>query len=398
MVFKLSQIVPAVLKSVALSAVGSLAALVVVFIVYMEKRPDLEVWHTADLDAEFTASSGVETFAGYLALEERLFRQLEERVRAKTPPGERRLLNRYHRGGLSDPSRWSPNWNRTFELPSAAPSAGMLLLHGMSDSPYSLRNIGQRLNAAGAWVVGLRVPGHGTAPSGLVTVSRQDMASAVRLAMRHLAARAHGRPLGIVGYSNGAALAVDYAVSAVEDETLPRPEKLVLLSPAVGVTPAAALAVWQARLGHLLGLEKLAWNDILPEYDPFKYGSFAVNAGDVVYRLTRRIQTGLDALKNAGTLDRFPKVIAFSSVVDATVSTPALVQGLFERLPPGDHELFLFDINRLAEMAPILARDPAALIQGLVEKPDRPFTFSRITNENGESRRVVLRRSPPGSS
>lgn len=396
MVHRLSRFFQSVFKVLACSAGGSLVVLVVVFIVYMEKRPDLEVWHTADLDEEFTASGGVENFADYVALEDRLFRQLDEAVYAKTPPEERRLINRYNRGSLSDPARWSPNWNRTFELPAAAPEAGVLLLHGMSDSPYSLRRLGQRLNAADALVVGLRVPGHGTAPSGLVEVAWKDMAAAVRLAMRHLAAKAEGRPLFIVGYSNGAALAVEYAISAIEDKALPGVSKLVLLSPAIGVTSVAALAVWQARLGHLLGLEKLAWNAILPEYDPFKYGSFAVNAGDVVYRLTIRIQAGLDALKKAGKLDRFPPVMAFSSVVDATVSIPALVQGLFEKLPAGDHELVLFDINRMAEMEPILERDPAAMIRLLEEDRSRPFTFSLVTNENAESRRVVLRQSRPG--
>jgi len=30
----------------------------------------------------------------------------------------------------------------------------------------------------------------------------------------------------------------------------------------------------------------LAWNSVVPEYDPFKYNSFAINAGDQAYRLT----------------------------------------------------------------------------------------------------------------
>jgi hypothetical protein len=47
---------------------------------------------------------------------------------------------------------------------------------------------------------------------------------------------------------------------------------MVLLSPEIGVIPLAALAIWQARLGHLLGLQKLEWNSILPEYEPYKYG------------------------------------------------------------------------------------------------------------------------------
>ncbi len=293
---------------------------------------------------------------------------------------------------------WSPNWNRSFELPVDAAKAGVLLLHGMSDSPYSLRHLGQRLNAAGASVLGLRIPGHGTAPSGLIEATWQDMAMAVRLAVQHLAGQAGERPLYIVGYSNGAALAVHYALAMLQDETLPKVERLVLLSPAIGVTPAAALAVWQARLGHLLGFDKLAWNVILPEYDPYKYGSFAVNAGDVVYRLTNELQQGLDQLKGTGKLEHFPSLLAFSSVVDATVATPALVKGLFERLPAGEHELVLFDINRMAEIEPLLGKDPGPVVQALQNDPGRAFTLSLVTNEDAKSHGVVAHSSGPGGS
>ena len=393
---RMSRLVRRVFMATAYSTAGALVVLVVVFIAYMERRPDLEVWHLADLDEELTAASEIATFADYLALEERLFAQLEREVYAKVTADERRLINRYNSNSLSDPARWSPNWNRSFELPADLPKAGVLLLHGMSDSPYSLRNLGQRLNAAGALVLGLRVPGHGTAPSGLVEVTWQDMAAAVRLAMRHLAEQTGDAPLYIVGYSNGAALAVHYALSTIGDEEMPKAEGLVLLSPAIGVTGAAALAVWQARVGHLLGLEKLAWNAILPEYDPYKYGSFAVNAGDLVYRLTNRIQEQLDNLSGAGQIGGFPRLLAFSSVVDATVSTPALVEGLFERLPAGDHELVLFDINRMAEIEPIMRSDPIRAIQALRDDPDRAFSFTLVTNEDTEHREVIARTDRPG--
>jgi hypothetical protein len=177
------------LVAVLYSACGAAVTLLVVAVLYMEKRPDLAIWHTADLDEEFTEISRVDSFADYLALEERLFAQLHEQVYAKVPASERRLINRYDRNSLSDPERWSPNWNRSFELAAARPKAAVLLLHGMSDSPYSLRTLGQTLNAAGATVLGMRMPGHGTAPSGLVEITWQDMAAAVRLAMRHLATR-----------------------------------------------------------------------------------------------------------------------------------------------------------------------------------------------------------------
>jgi len=260
----------------------------------------------------------------------------------------------------------------------------------MSDSPYSLRKLGQRLNSEGFHVLGLRMPGHGTAPSGLVELTWQDMAAATRLAMQHLAGKNPGRPLYIVGYSTGAALAVHYALAAQEDESLPKIERIVLLSPAIGVSPVAAFAVWQARLGHLLGLDKLAWNDLLPEYDPFKYGSFAVNAGDVVYRLTNQIQERISALESEAELEKFPEILAFSSIVDATVSTPALVSGLFKRLPENGHELVLFDVNREEGIEPLMKRNPDEIIREIKQDANREFILSIVTNESPGSRAVTV--------
>jgi alpha-beta hydrolase superfamily lysophospholipase len=379
-------------------SLGVAFALVVVFVLYLNDRPDLSIWHLAELDEEFTADSEVSSFKDYLALEDRLFKQLDELVYAKIEPEQKSLINRYNRGSLSDPEQWTPNWNRSYELPVKSPRVAVLFLHGMSDSPYSLRNLAERLHKAGAYAVGLRIPGHGTAPSGLVTVTWQDMDAAVRLAMRHVAEKASGQPVYIVGYSNGGALAVNYALDALNDAALPQINGLVLLSPEIGLARVAALAIWQARLGNLLGLEKLAWNGLLPEYDPYKYGSFAVNAGDVAHRLTNEIQQSITALGANGKLQGIPPILAFSSIVDATVTAPDLIDGLFNRLPEAGHELVLFDINRMADIEPIMKWDSSKMFAALQRNPGRTFTLSLLTNKGGSSRDVMLVSKKPEES
>lgn len=370
---------------------GVVVAMLIAYVLYLNSGPDLHLWHEVELDEEFTVDSGVETFDEYLALEERLFKQLDELVYAEIPPEQKRPINRYNRGSLTDPATWSPNWNRSFLLPAESPRAGVLLLHGMSDSPYSLRALGERLQQEGMNVLGLRMPGHGTVPSGLVELTRQDMTKAVRLAMRHLEKIKEGRPIYLVGYSTGAALAMLYSLSMLEDETLPPIERIVLISPAIGIKPVAALAVWQGRLGWLLGLEKLAWTDILPEYDPFKYGSFAVNAGDVIYQMTIEIRDRITELDKQGKLDSVPPILAFSSIVDATVSTPDLIKGLFDRLPAGKHELVLFDINRMAAIEPIMNWDPSKVVDALQANRSSHVYLSLVTNRDKQSRAVIVR-------
>jgi alpha-beta hydrolase superfamily lysophospholipase len=382
-----------IFKVLAYLTLGGLAVLLIVFVLYLESRQDLKVWHDAGLDAEFTSKSPVADFSEYLQLEEKLFQQLEENVYARIEPGDRNFLNRFNHGSLSDPNRWQQNWNRTFELSHAAPKAGVLLLHGMSDSPYSLRNIGQSLHNAGASVIGLRIPGHGTAPSGLVEMHWQDMTLAVKLAMKHLHEQARDQPLYIIGYSNGSALAVYYALSSLRDDLLPKTDGLVLVSPAIGVTPLALFAVWQARLGHLLGLDKLAWNSIEPEYDPFKYNSFAVNAGDQIYKLTNQIQNLLIKHGETNSLVHLPPILAFQSVVDATVPASATITGLFGKLPADGHELVLFDINRINQAEKFFKNDPKPYLDRMLNNSQLSFTLALVANQYDSSRKVhVLHR------
>lgn len=370
---------------------GSLAMAITAFVLYLEGQQDLDLWHTVKLDEEYREDSGLSGLADYLELEERLFRQLEEEVYAQTGSAAAYELNRYRRGSRSDPARWEQDWNRTFELPHGQPTAAVLLLHGLSDSPYSLRAPGFALNLAGAHVLGLRLPGHGTAPSGLVDTSWQDMAAVVELAVKDLSSRFPGLPLYIVSYSNGASLALNYTLLSFEDTALPRVERMVLIAPQIGVTDFAALAVWQARLGRLLGLDKLAWNSIGPEYDPFKYGSFAINAGDISHRITGRIQSRLAQLAKSGRLGDMPPILAFSSVVDGTVRAPDLITRLFNPLPPGGHELVFFDINRKAGIQTLLRWRPDSLVNAFREVSDMEYRLFLVTNQGPDSAHVVLR-------
>jgi len=396
MAFRIRSLLRHLLRFGFYGAAGVFLTLVVVFVLYMNGRPDLSVWHLAELDEEFTEDSDVSSFEDYLALEDRLFKQLDDKVYAEITPGQMTQINRFHKLSYSDPGRWPQNWNRSYEMPIAKPRAGVLLLHGMSDSPYSLRSLAEGLHDAGAYVVGLRIPGHGTAPSGLIRVTWQDMAAAVSIAMKHLAEKTPGLPLHIVGYSNGGALAVNYVLGAVDHPESPQVTSIALLSPEIGISKVAVLAVWQARLGALLGLDKLSWNDILLEYDPYKYGSFAVNAGDVAYRLTAEIQRQLTSLNKNGKIKNIPPILAFSSMVDATVSAPTLIAGLFNRIPEGGHELVLFNINSKADIEPLLKWDPTKMFSVLQENPGRTFTLSLVTNKSPDSSEVILARKHPG--
>ena len=352
------------------------------------------------LTAEFTAEMAdeIQTFDDYRKLEDRLFAQLEEEVYARTKTGPEYALVRYSSGSAADPQRREPNWNRSFELPAKTVAGGVLLLHGMSDSPYSLRALGERLNQHNYWVIGLRLPGHGTAPSGLKSISWRDMAVAVRLSMEHLASKVGQKPIHIAGYSTGAPLAIDFALNALEERMSPVPASLVLISPAIGIHPTAALAKWKRRLSLLPGLGGLAWLSVLPEFDPYKYNSFATNAGEQVHSLTRSVARRLATRARSAPGEILPPTLVFKSTVDATVSTDAVVDRLLKHLRPDRHELVLFDINRFAAKSTLLISDSAPLTARVMADKSLPFVVTLVTNENPESTVVVARRKPPFSA
>lgn len=387
------------------SALGSvLLGLVLIlaggYVFFLTRGPEPKVWHTAHLEQEFTAARAgeVTSIAAYRRLEDRLYVELKSRVLDRVQPDERNPFNRYASGSRSDPAVWPSNWNRTFEITPEHPTGAALLLHGLTDSPYSMRSIGEHLASRGLKVVGLRLPGHGTAPSGLLSFEVEDMEAAVRMAVRDLRRQmGPDRPVYIVGYSNGAALAVDYTVSAVQDPSLPRPAGLVLLSPAIGISPFAVVARLRTGLSSVPGLGRAAWQVIETEFDPYKYSSFSFHAAGETQRLTSGLAKRVERLAAGGKIKGFPPVLAFLSTVDATIVAPAVVDALFAHLAPESHELVLFDVNRYSEIQALLVADPGPLTQKLLAMPDRSFGLTVITNADPGTLQVKELRAEPGS-
>jgi alpha-beta hydrolase superfamily lysophospholipase len=358
----------------------------------------LEPWHTEKLTEEFThdKTTYIQSLDDYLELEQRLFRQQDEIIYAVTETGPEQALNRYSAGSNADPRKYETNLNHSFELVSDKPRGGVLLLHGMSDSPYVLRALGRKLHEQGYQVVGMRMPGHGTIPSGLRHISHSDMTAAVRIGMRHLDDQLEGKPIHMVGYSNGAPLAIEFTLDALEGNGNPVPASLVLISPALGIHPAAGMARFLDNLSFLPGLDSWSYTEIESEFDPFKYNSFATNAADVVYSLTRSVARRVKQRAKAAPEIVLPPVLVFKSTVDATVTTDAVIDNLLDHLEPDHHELVLFDINRHAAVtSKMLIQDPAPFTNRILNTADKPFAVTLVTNVNEESVKVVSQYFPP---
>jgi alpha-beta hydrolase superfamily lysophospholipase len=232
-----------------------------------------------------------------------------------------------------------------------------------------------------------------------VKSTADDWIAAVRLGARHVRSKiGAGRPLVLVGYSNGGALVTRYTLEALEDSSLPRPDRLILISPMIGVTPTARLASVISALGPIPYFEKARWLDVVPEYNPFKYNSFPANAGRQTFDITQDLRRRLARAATSQQLSKFPPVLTFQSLVDATVSTPAVVAGLYDHLPSNGSALVLFDINRLARLDAFIQPADLTLIARLFHGQARRYQITVVSNAGRDTLEVAARDVAPGST
>jgi len=360
--------------------------------------PDLPPWLVVvppDSDArEIDAMD----WAGYLAAEARAFDTAWREVSARLTPDQRIPANRYFDGSPVNPVRFARDWNRSFVLePAGTPAGAAVLIHGMTDAPFSMRHLAETYREQGWLAIAPRMPGHGVLPSGLTRVEWEDWLAATRLAVREARRRlGPDRPIHLVGYSNGGALSVKYALDAIEDPRLPRPDRLVLVSPMIGVTAFARFAGIAGLPALLPAFDRAAWLDVVPEFNPFKFNSFPVNAARQSHLLTAAVQEQTRRLANADQLDRLAPVLTFQSVVDSTVSTSAIVGALYAHLPENGSELVLFDLNRNAPTGPLVAPRVETALERLVPPGPRRYRVTLVTNADPGTATAVARTMPAG--
>ncbi len=347
-----------------------------------ETGAPLEIWHTfvpEELDATAIDEADWRT---WLLAEDRVMAEVRSGVTDRLEPGDRIAANRYYEGSPVYPPGLARDWNRSYVLLPEGPAKGAaVFLHGLTDSPYSLRHIAKRYRDLGWVTVAIRLPGHGTVPAGLYDVEWPDWAAAVRLAVREARELAgDGVPLHIVGFSNGGALALKYALEALDDPALDRPDRLILVSPMIGVTEFARFAGLAGLPAYFPRFARAAWIAVLPEFNPFKYNSFPINGARQSHLVTAALRSELARRAGNGGLDALPPILTFQSVIDFTVSTPAVIDTLYNRLPANGSELVLFDLNRSARFGPLLRPSAATAIDRLLPDPPRRYTATTVVD------------------
>jgi esterase/lipase len=195
---------------------------------------------------------------------------------------------------------------------------GVLLIHGLTDSPYFMRHLASFFQQNGFRVMAILLPGHGTQAGDLLDVRWQEWVRAVAYGVAQLDIEVE--EIHLAGLSTGAALAIYHSLLDT------RIRSLLLFSPALRITPLAALANLHKIYSWLLPSAK--WIDIMPDVDIYKYESFPKNAVAQTYAMIKN----LHAMLHKHELN-LPVFIA-ASADDTTVDSSATLDFMAHSLHP----------------------------------------------------------------
>ena len=203
---------------------------------------------------------------------------------------------------------------------------GIVLIHGLSDSPYFMRHLAKFFQENGFRVMVVLLPGHGTKPGDLLYVRWQEWYKAVEFGVNRLAEEVDEVYLG--GYSAGGALSV--YLSLVDS----RVRGLFLFAPALKVSAKAAFANLHKAYSWFLPSAK--WLSINPDNDIYKYESFPKNAAAQMHALTRAMKNRLKKHKM-----QIP-IFAVVSQDDATVDTSATIELMSRAAHPANKLVYYY--------------------------------------------------------
>ncbi len=242
----------------------------------------------------------------------------------------------------------------------------LLMVHGLTDSPHSMRDLARIFHARGYNVAAVLLPGHGTCAQDLMRVTLKEWRDEVALGFA--AASALGEEISLAGYSTGGALVLD-ALARNYRAAAPAAISDVLL-----FTPALRLvAAKRVRFACLPGVEqvlKTVWPWALDtQGDAHRYAKTALCA---VCRLRELIRDNdaarpelLSAIAAHGT-----GVFAAATAADTAIDSRA-VADFMDSLPPKTRQSFLLyseaegithEALTRPELNPLYARLEAALL------------------------------------
>lgn len=230
---------------------------------------------------------------------------------------------------------------------------GVLLTHGLTDSPYFMRHLAAFFQENGFRVMAVLLPGHGTRPGDLLDTNWREWFKTVAYGADRLATEVD--EVYLAGFSAGGTLSV---CQSLRDKRICG---LFLFSPAFKIASRAAWANWHKTFSWLVPSWK--WLTIMPDKDIYKYESLPKNAVAQVCALVRELGSQLRQ-HEVGI-----PVFAAASMDDATVDASVTVDFMARtRHPSSKLVLYTTDMGKI----------PCGIPNGKLEMVDSALPGQRI--------------------
>ncbi len=196
---------------------------------------------------------------------------------------------------------------------------GILLIHGLTASPYIMQDLGEFFRDRCFLVRSVLLPGHGTRPGDLLDTNYKEWIKVVDFATQSFNGEAKNLFLG--GYSIGGALAFHHALSLYEpNHSAPEQQKLKQSTmPIKGLFLFSPALKLKNDLAFLAGFVDLFsdWMSTVDDSDYAAYESFPYNAAAQSYDLISEIDEQLSVLENL-TIPAFVALSEDDETIDSS--------------------------------------------------------------------------------
>jgi hypothetical protein len=112
--------------------------------------------------------------------------------------------------------------------------------------------------------------------------------------------------------------------------------------------------------------------------------------------VARTLQQQITQYAGERRLGELAPILTFQSVVDFTVSTPAILTALYSFLPDNGSEIVLFDVNRTVKFGPLLRPSAYVALDRLTPTSPQAYRFTSIVNAGDDSDATIERSIAPG--
>lgn len=238
----------------------------------------------------------------------------------------------------NSPFSWQPQSSKII-------TNGVLLLHGLFDSPYYVRDLGDYFLNKGFLVNSILLPGHGTVPGDLLNIRYQEWLKCLQYGINSLKSKV--KNIYLAGYSLGGLLAI-YGALTNPDIV----KGLVLIAPAI--KPRSAFKFFLAKYYRLFSWmsNRTKWYLIKDNANFAKYSCYAFNAG---YQARQVMNLVNNELKHQKIL---PPIFTVVSKDDETISFKGLLS-FFAKQDNPQNRLIIYSNDYLEVQDPRMILRPS---------------------------------------